>query len=70
MTALNGLQMMREVNAVYLETLKLVRPANRLGPLCDSPEANCEICHQGVSKPLYRQSKLKDVPELGGRAAS
>jgi hypothetical protein len=28
MTASNGLQMMREVNAVYLETLKLVRPAN------------------------------------------
>jgi hypothetical protein len=32
MTALNGLQMMRVVNAVDLETLKLVHPANRLGP--------------------------------------
>ncbi|RNJ48961.1 photosynthetic reaction center cytochrome c subunit [Methylocystis hirsuta] len=39
-TALNGLQMMREVNAVYLEALKLLYPANRLGPLRDSPKAN------------------------------
>jgi photosynthetic reaction center cytochrome c subunit len=70
MTALNGLQMTREVNAVYLETLKLLRAANRLGPLSDSPKANCGICHQGVSKSLYDQSKLKDVPELGGKAAS
>ncbi|MGJ0534401.1 MAG: photosynthetic reaction center cytochrome c subunit family protein [Methylocystis sp.] len=35
-TAWNGLQMMREVNAVYLETLKSLYPANRLGPLGDS----------------------------------
>ncbi len=62
--------MMRDVNAVYLEALKLLYPANRLGPLSDSPKANCGTCHQGVSKPLYGQSKLKDFPELGGKAAS
>ena len=45
--------MMREVNAVYLETLKSLYPANRLGPLSDSPKANCGTCHQGVSKSLY-----------------
>ena len=68
-TAWNGLQMMREVNAVYLETLKSLYPANRLGPLGDSPKDKCGTCHQGVSKPLYGQSKLKDFPELGGKAA-
>jgi photosynthetic reaction center cytochrome c subunit len=67
--AWNGLQMMREVNAVYLETLKSLYPANRLGPLGDSPKANCGTCHQGVSKPLYGQSMLQDFPELGGKAA-
>lgn len=67
--AWNGLQMMREMNAVYLETLKSLYPANRLGPLGDSPKANCATCHQGVSKPLYGQSMLQDFPELGGKAA-
>jgi photosynthetic reaction center cytochrome c subunit len=67
--AWNGLQMVRALNAVYLETLKSVYPANRLGPLGDNPKANCGTCHQGVSKPLYGQSMLKDFPELGGRAA-
>jgi photosynthetic reaction center cytochrome c subunit len=52
-TAWNGLQIMREVNAVYLETLKSLCPANRLGPLGDSTKDNCGTCHQGVSKPLY-----------------
>lgn len=67
--AWNGLQMIRALNAVYLETLKPLYPANRLGPLGDSPKANCGTCHQGVSKPLYGQSLLKDFPELGGKAA-
>ncbi|MGJ0454263.1 MAG: photosynthetic reaction center cytochrome c subunit family protein [Methylocystis sp.] len=45
------------MSAVYLETLKSLNPANRLGPLSDRPKANCGTCHQGVSKPLYGQSK-------------
>lgn len=57
------------MSAVYLETLKSLNPANRLGPLSDRPKANCGTCHQGVSKPLYGQSMLKDFPELGGKAA-
>jgi len=68
-TAWHGLQMVRELNAVYLETLKPLYPVNRLGPLGDSPKANCATCHQGVSKPLYGQSLAKDFPELGGKAA-
>ena len=49
--------MIREGSAVYLETLKSLYPANRLGPLGDSPKDKCGTCHQGVSKPLYGQSK-------------
>lgn len=67
-TAWHGLQMMRELNAVYLEPLKASYPAHRLGPLGDAPKANCATCHQGVSKPLLGQSMAKDFPELGGKA--
>jgi photosynthetic reaction center cytochrome c subunit len=61
--------MLRELNAVYLETLNKTYPANRLGPLGDSPKANCATCHQGASKPLLGQSMARDFPELGGKAA-
>ncbi|MFZ9315625.1 MAG: photosynthetic reaction center cytochrome c subunit family protein [Burkholderiaceae bacterium] len=27
---------------------------------------NCATCHQGVGKPLYGQSMLKNHPELSG----
>jgi photosynthetic reaction center cytochrome c subunit len=66
--AYNALDMMRELNAVYLEPLHATYPANRLGPLGDSPKANCATCHQGASKPLLGQSMAKDFPELGGKA--
>lgn len=67
--AWHGLDMLRELNAVYLETLNKTYPANRLGPLGDSPKANCATCHQGASKPLLGQSMAKDFPELGGKPA-
>jgi photosynthetic reaction center cytochrome c subunit len=68
-TAWHGLAMLRELNAVYLETLHENYPANRLGPLGDAPKANCATCHQGASKPLLGQSMAKDFPELGGKSA-
>jgi photosynthetic reaction center cytochrome c subunit len=67
--AWQGLNMLRELNAVYLETLNKTYPANRLGPQGDSPKANCATCHQGASKPLLGQSMARDFPELGGKAA-
>ena len=67
--AWHGLAMLRELNANYLDPLKPVYPANRLGPLGDSPKANCATCHQGASKPLLGQSMAKDFPELGGKPA-
>ncbi|WP_158491322.1 photosynthetic reaction center cytochrome c subunit family protein [Methylocystis sp. SC2] len=51
-TALKGLQMMREVNAVYFETLNSLNPVNCLGPLSAGAKDNCGTCHLGVSKPL------------------
>jgi photosynthetic reaction center cytochrome c subunit len=68
-TAWHGLRMVREINARYLVPLKGVFAANRLGPLGDAPKANCATCHQGVNKPLYGQSMLKDYPELNAAKA-
>ncbi len=66
--AWHGLQMMRELNAVYLDPLKPQYPATRLSSSGDAPKANCATCHQGASKPLLGQSMAKDFPELGGKA--
>jgi photosynthetic reaction center cytochrome c subunit len=65
-TAWHGIQMVRDLNANYLDPLKPTYPANRLGPLGDAPKANCTTCHQGVNKPLYGASMIKDYPELAG----
>lgn len=67
--AWHGLDMLRELNAVYLEPLHAIYPPHRLGPTGDSPKANCATCHQGASKPLLGQSLAKDFPELWGKAA-
>ena len=58
--------MVRELNDKYLDPLKDVLPANRLGPLGDAPKASCATCHQGAAKPLLGVSLAKDFPELGG----
>ena len=68
-TAWHGLQMSRELNVEYLEPLKAEFPANRLGPLGDSPKLYCATCHQGANKPLLGVSMAKDWPELGGKPA-
>ncbi len=65
-TAWHGIQMVRGLNGEYLDPLKDVLPATRLGPLGDAPKVDCATCHQGASKPLLGASIAKDFPELGG----
>jgi photosynthetic reaction center cytochrome c subunit len=65
-TAWHGIQMVRNLNTEYLDPLKDVFPATRLGPLGDGPKVNCATCHQGANKPLLGVSLAKDYPELGG----
>ena len=61
-----GIRMVRDLNNAYLEPLGPTYPPNRLGPTGDAPKANCSTCHQGVYKPLFGVSMLKDHPELAG----
>jgi photosynthetic reaction center cytochrome c subunit len=67
--AWHGIQMVRELNNTYLEPLRTVLPARRLGPTGDAPKANCATCHQGAFKPLYGAPQLNDYPELAGAKA-
>ena len=62
--AWHGIRLVRDLNKDYLEPLKGTFPNNRLGPLGDVAKVNCATCHQGVYKPLYGASMLKDYPEL------
>jgi photosynthetic reaction center cytochrome c subunit len=64
-TAWYGIRMVRDLNDAYLNSLHGVFPPNRLGPTGDVPKVNCATCHQGVYKPLFGVSMLKDYPELG-----
>lgn len=64
LSAWHGIQMVRTLNETYLNPLKPVFPAMRLGPLGDAPKANCATCHNGVYKPLYGQSMVQDYPGL------
>ncbi|RBP02890.1 photosynthetic reaction center cytochrome c subunit [Roseiarcus fermentans] len=68
-TAWHGMQMARDLNVSYLDPLKDLLPAERLGKLGDAPKANCMTCHQGANKPLLGVSLAKDWPALGGTAA-
>jgi photosynthetic reaction center cytochrome c subunit len=65
-TAWYGIRLVRNLNTEYLDQLKDVFPATRLGPLGDPPKLNCATCHQGANKPLLGVSLAKDYPELGG----
>ena len=64
--AWHGIRMVRDLNGDYLNPLHDVFPVNRLGPTNDSPKINCATCHQGVFKPLYGVSMVRDFPELQG----
>ena len=63
-TAWHGINMVRDINANYIEPLRDVFPANRLGPAGEPLMANCATCHQGAYKPLYGASMLRDYQEL------
>lgn len=65
-----GIRMVDAINTDYIDPLKPVFPANRLGPLGDPLKANCGTCHNGAPKPLLGASMLKDYEaSLGPQAA-
>lgn len=67
-TAWYGIRMTRDINTQFLEPLTPQFPANRLGPTGDVAKVNCATCHEGVYKPLYGASMIKDYPILVGPA--
>ncbi len=69
-TAWYGIRMVRDLNNQYMESIANVFPPHRLGPTGDVAKANCQTCHQGVFKPLYGVSMLKDYPELAAQRPS
>jgi photosynthetic reaction center cytochrome c subunit len=63
-TAWYGIRMVRDLNTTYLDPLHSVFPPGRLGASGDSPKVDCATCHNGVYKPLFGVSMVKDFPEL------
>lgn len=63
-TAWYGIRMVRDLNHAYVEPLATTLPANRMGPLGDSPKVNCATCHNAAYKPLLGVSMLKDYVAL------
>ena len=63
-TAWHGIRLVRDLNQNYLDPLKGVFPAGRLGVDGDVPKVNCATCHNGVYKPLFGASLVADYPEL------
>ncbi|MAW88461.1 MAG: photosynthetic reaction center cytochrome c subunit [Phyllobacteriaceae bacterium] len=59
-TAWHGIRMTRDLNMSYMEGLSPVLPDNRKGPEGDVLKVGCATCHNGVQKPLYGVSMLKD----------
>ncbi len=69
-TAWYGIRMVRDLNNQYMEPITKVFPPHRLGPTGDVAKANCQTCHQGVFKPLYGASMVKNHPELASQRPS
>ncbi len=66
-TAIQGIDMVQEMNNEYLVPLKEILPPNRLGPMHgDAPKAGCRTCHKGHQKPVGGLSMTEDWPELLG----
>jgi photosynthetic reaction center cytochrome c subunit len=63
-TAWYGIRLARDLNNNYLDPLHGTFPAARLGPEGDVAKVNCATCHNGVYKPLFGVSMVKDFPEL------
>ncbi|MBU4527847.1 MAG: photosynthetic reaction center cytochrome c subunit [Hoeflea sp.] len=59
-TAWHGIRMARDINQTYMIGLAPVFPDNRKGPEGDVLKVSCATCHNGVQKPLYGVSMLKD----------
>jgi len=68
-TAWYGIRMVRAINNDYLVPLTGTFPSHRLGVLGDVAKVSCATCHQGLFKPLYGVSMVKDYPELQGEVA-
>jgi len=56
----------RKMNRDYIWPLNEVLPVSRKGPMGDPQRITCSTCHQGVYKPLFGVSMLKDYPGLAG----
>jgi len=68
-TAWHGIRMARELNQSYITGLAPIFPDNRKGPEGDVLKIGCATCHNGVQKPLYGVSMLKDyVDSLGTKS--
>ncbi len=65
-TAWYGIRMVRALNNNFENSIESTLPPNRHGPMGDGPKIYCATCHNGVFKPLYGISMLKDFPELKG----
>ena len=65
-TAYYGINMVRELNDTYLNSLGDVFPPGRKGPHGDVAKVNCATCHNGVYKPLFGVSMVKTFPSLQG----
>ena len=63
-TAWYGIRMVRDINEIYLASLKGTFPDYRLGPLGDVAKVNCLTCHQGAYKPLLGAPIAGTYPEL------
>ena len=69
-TAWHGIRMVRDLNATYINPLKDLLPAHRLGAAVgDAPKINCATCHNGVHKPLFGVNMVDGFPELKGTTA-
>ena len=67
-TAWHGIRMARDLNQSFMTGLAPVFPDNRKGPEGDVLKVGCATCHNGVQKPLYGASMLKDyVDSLGAK---
>ena len=63
-TAWYGIRMVRDLNEHVLDPLKAILPPVRWGAMGDGPKVSCQTCHQGIYKPLFGASSLKDYEEL------
>ena len=63
-TAWHAIRQVRSANNDYINPTTDLLPDYRLGAEGDPQKINCKTCHQGVNKPLYGVSMLKDYPSL------